>query len=317
MDNAIPWIEDTRLNNFKIYITAISIFSASPSQGADIFIDGFEFPLCNIAIPLDSVKPIDAAVAIELCGTVGGSAVVDARYTRANGAPWTHSTQGAITNLFGSNVVPKSGPNMLVLSTGRARDANDVGACGGTSCQGVGTGTAPTGFPQTYEGCALSTNINDDVAFEITLRAPQNAQGFEFDYKFFSFEYPQWVCTSFNDQFVVLMDPPPPGSINGNIAFDAMSVPISVNVGFLDVCTGCALGNSGLVGTGFDVWAGGINDAGGTRWLTSRAPVLGGAEFKLRFIIWDSGDSAFDSTILIDNFRWRFQPTTVGTVPGE
>ena len=34
------------------------------------------------------------------------------------------------------------------------------------------------------------------------------------------------------------------------------------------------------------------------------------------FIIWDSGDQNFDSTVLLDNFRWLTSaPVTVGTEP--
>ncbi|MBP7292348.1 MAG: hypothetical protein KBB21_37315, partial [Nannocystaceae bacterium] len=104
----------------------------------------------------------------------------------------------------------------------------------------------------------------------------------------------------FNDQYIALVDPAPMGSINGNISFDSMSNPVSVNIAFFDVCSGCALGTGELAGTGFDTW----DDAGATSWLVTTAPVDGGDEFTIRFAIWDTGDSAWDSTVLLDNFRW-------------
>ena len=102
-------------------------------------------------------------------------------------------------------------------------------------------------------------------------------------------------------------------SIDGNISFDAMGNPVSVNIAFFDVCSGCALGTSELQGTGFDTW----DDAGATSWLTTTSPIEGGTEFTIRFAIWDTGDAAWDSTVLIDNFRWIADGGTVdvGTTP--
>lgn len=43
------------------------------------------------------------------------------------------------------------------------------------------------------------------------------------------------------------VDPPPPGSINGNVSFDAMTNPV---IAFFEVCSGCPLGTAELQGTG-------------------------------------------------------------------
>jgi hypothetical protein len=151
------------------------------------------------------------------------------------------------------------------------------------------------------------------VGLEVKLRAPTNATGYAFNFRFYSFEYPEWVCTSFNDQFIALVSPAPAGSINGNICFDSQNNPVSVNVGFFDVCAGCPAGTGELQGTGFDTW----DDAGATVWLESQAPVTGGEEVTIRFTIWDTGDTAWDSTALIDNFHWIANGGTVavGTKP--
>ena len=103
------------------------------------------------------------------------------------------------------------------------------------------------------------------------------------------------------------------GSVNGNICFDSQSNPVSVNIAFFDVCLGCPLGETELIGTGFDTW----DDAGATSWLTTKAPIKGGEEFSIRFAIWDTGDQSWDSTVLIDNFQWLANAGTVvvGTVP--
>ena len=97
-----------------------------------------------------------------------------------------------------------------------------------------------------------------------------------------------------------------------------MTNPVSVNIALFDVCEGCMLGTDELLGTGYDTWGfGGLADAGATGWLVTTAPVDGGSTFTIRFAIWDTGDTAFDSTALIDNFRWQADAgsTTVDTQP--
>ena len=51
--------------------------------------------------------------------------------------------------------------------------------------------TAPPGFPQDNPACPPSMVIVDDVAFEVKLRAPTNATGYSFAFKFYSFEFPE------------------------------------------------------------------------------------------------------------------------------
>ena len=122
---------------------------------------------------------------------------------------------------FGSNVQAQAGAHMLVLSSGRARTPAQLNACGAFSCTNNNDGTAPSGFPQDVPGCTTSATIRDDVALALTLKAPSNATGFSFDFRFYSFEYPQWVCAEYNDQFVALMTPAAVGSVDGNLSFDA------------------------------------------------------------------------------------------------
>ncbi|HVY45792.1 MAG TPA: putative metal-binding motif-containing protein [Minicystis sp.] len=292
---------------------------------------------CDSGLQLTDTDPMSAAKAIGLCqvasadGTRGQPGyswgVISATYARANGA--AYGSPGAQTGImpnFGPNVNPQEGQNLLVLSSGHARIPGQTGACGSDSCSSHSGAGKPAGFPSQVPGCPGGPNvaINDDIALSVHLRAPTNATGYLFKFKFQSFEFPEYVCTTYNDQFIALVNPAPMGSLNGNVSFDSHNNPVSVNIGFFDVCDPstsgqwaefcsgscpplpspyCPSGGAELQGTGFNgVWS--SNQGGATSWLQSQAPIGGGEEFTIQFTIWDAGDHLLDSTVLVDGFEW-------------
>ncbi len=298
---------------------------------------------CDAGLQVGNPDPYAGAQAIELCQKATAAdkkwGVLEALYVRAdgsNGAP-PDPRQWGIKPSFGTNVNVQGGERLLVLSAGYARDLTDADACGSTTCTINYGGTAPAGFPQDVPNCSGSTAINDDVALQLKIRTPKNATGYRFNFKFYSFDFPEWVCTSFNDQFIALVNPPPAGSINGNVSFDQNTNPVSVNIAFFDVCDPasssmwasycgggcpglpnpyCPSGTGEMAGTGFTDWDLG-SYAGGTSWLQTQAPVAGGEEMTIRFAIWDTGDQALDSTAVIDNFQWIANGGTVNVGTGE
>jgi hypothetical protein len=157
-----------------------------------------------------------------------------------------------------------------------------------------------------------------------------------FDFDFYTYEWPDFVCSEYNDFFVALLKSTHPSTpADENISFDKLGSPVSVNNGFVEVCdpaTGmlrpggklfdCALGTSELVGTGFDTGDGGFGEdlpelgsRAATGWLTTTTAVVPGETVRLRFAVWDMFDEALDSTVLLDHFRWTLieptKPTTV------
>lgn len=291
---------------------------------------------CDMGLALDDVNAQNGAKAIDICATVAnnGYGVISASYVRVDGSALDPAAQVGLMSQFGDNVPAQVGSSMLVLSSGRARTPGQANACSSNTCLNHGTINFP-GYPQNAPGCPIANSIRDDVALELHLKAPSNATGFRFKFKFHSFEYAEYVCNDYNDQFLAWMNPPPMGAMNGNISFDSNNNPVSVNVAYFDVCPQetlqyyaynciaancpsppmpyCPSGPNELVGTGFDVG----NDAGATSWLYTTAPVTGGQEFTLRFAIWDTGDSALDSTVLIDGFEWIADGTTVVVNTGK
>ncbi len=264
---------------------------------------------CDQGLALDDVDGADGAKAIELCQTTLTNpptpqqrtwGVISSTYVRADGTAYANpGLQVGIQSGWGSNVHVQGGSNMLVISSGHARTSSQTGACGSNSCADEGPGTAPAGFPQDNPACPPSLDINDDIGLQVDMRAPTNATGYSFKFKFYSMEYPVWVCNSYNDQFIALVNPPPTGSVNGNISFDSMHNAVSVNLGFFDVCDPsqesqyasecfgtcptppspyCPSGTAQLAGTGFDVWDQQYGGGGATSWLTSQAPIKGGSD---------------------------------------
>ncbi len=304
---------------------------------------------CDTGLALDDVDPNDAAKAIELCRTATDTdrhyGVISAAYVRADGTPFASpGLQVGIQPGFGTNVHVQAGQNLLALSSGHARVVGQTGACSGISCQTNPTGTAPTGFPQDDPACPPTPAIADDVALELKIRVPSNATGYSFNFKFYSFEFPDWVCdkSGYNDQFVALVNPPPmgayvpSGSSFGNISFDGNKHPVSVNMGFFDTCDPstpqrfashckssggtcpplpnpyCPSGVGDMAGTGFDVWHTGVGPAGATRWLQTQAPAQAASVITIRFAMWDAGNAQFDSTVLLDDVKWI---ATAGSIP--
>jgi len=312
---------------------------------------------CDEGLALTDVNADNAAKAIDLCQTTTENpatklerkwGVLSSKYIAADGiSPRSPGLQVGLLEKFGMTVKTRLGKAMLGLSTGHMRTPGQMGFCTDSQTNPSQNcvvpdpnpvPVAPDGFPQQVPGCGKpgTAPIHDDIALEVKLRAPTNATGYKFNFKFYSFEYAEWVCSDYNDQFIALVSPPPQGSINGNISFDSKNNPVSVNIAFFDVCdasgigtfaakcTGscpsapnpyCPSGKGELLGTGMDGLPG-MLDAGGTSWLETQAPVKGGENVSIRFTIWDTGDHNLDSSVLIDAFQWIASGGTVkvGTV---
>jgi hypothetical protein len=302
--------------------------------------------------------------------------LLDAKILRADGSPLGDPAAISIRPGFGS-VTPGTtqGQSVVVMSSGYAADATQTmpgpngGAPGGFnvsethfpfSSVSINGGQAlsvkdwwaapnpplkgANGLPDS-PGCnaANSATANDSVMLYLRMRAPTNAKAFSFNSYFFSAEYPEFVCTSFNDQFIALVDTPNgvPSPIANPIDKNLMTYtqggqqwPIGINIAkgtpLFAVCdsqaakpfcwdsdvsaTSCSLGSGQLTGTGFEVPQGDTcTIGGGTFWLTTAGNVIPGDIVELRIAIWDVGDSAYDSLAIIDGFQWLSNATLPGT----
>jgi hypothetical protein len=299
-------------------------------------------PPCDDTLAIDSMEPLDGVRAVDLCKMSAGFAdwgVVSAQWVMADGSPppagyepQFHLGHGLLTG-FGPNNSVRRGVRLLALSSGAARQPEDPGYQPVSGYQKGYIGQHPNGFPKESPACPMTTTgePNDITALEVVVRVPLNAQGFSFDFNFFTYEWPGYICSQYNDFFVALLSPIPAGQTDGNISFDSQGNPVSVNNALLGACGcpenppspctagnkifNCPLGNIGLIGTGFGFDTEGTDHAA-TDWLKTQAPVKPGSEITVRWAVYDSGDGSLDSTSLIDNWQWIAKPgTEVGTQP--
>lgn len=236
-----------------------------------------------------------------------------------------------LTDSFGA-VTPREGEKLLVMSTGVARDVDEpdyTPECdtftslreGDTSyTHGVEPpGDYPLDSSQCPEGSleSKSSPAYNDVGLRVRIKVPTNARSLAFDSIFFTHEYPEYVCSSFNDFFVVFMN-----DDERNIVFDSRGDSVGVNTALLSVCRQsdlakrkipCEQGPELLAGTGFDrreATCGETQenaDIGGasTGWLHTSVPLPHDEFVTLHFMLWDSGDPDLDSTVGIDNLHFE------------
>ncbi len=317
-------------------------------EDCDDEIDEAEDPPCDTGIAIDEMDPLKAATAVDICKASTGPnnwGVVSAKWVLADGSDPVNLPASQLQAFhlghgflpaFGANVDVRRGERMLVVSSGSARQPSDPGY---QNVQGFSKGYTsghPQGFPKESPACpgSITGEPHDSTGVAITLRTPSNATGFSFDFDFFTYEWPGYVCSTFNDFFVAILSPMPMNQTDGNISFDSAGNPVSVNNALLEVCGcpgnppnpcmaggkifNCSLGNIELIqtGFGFDSNPGFPQDHGSTSWLRTQAPVEGNAEIEIRFATYDSGDGVLDSTTLVDNFKWIAKPgVMVGTNP--
>jgi hypothetical protein len=328
---------------------------------------------CDANLASNSATGLDYAKAIDLCSSTTENppiqqkkwGVITSSLFLANGAGSPAAVSRSIRQGFGTGISPLKGSRIAVISTGNAaaqaapNNANpayaafEIGQDTLTSSPVPADWLAANGgnFPNA-PGCPApsgGTTARNPVMLKVRVRAPTNAKSFNVSVNFMSAEYPEWVCTQYNDFFLTLLDStfvPGPGEtanpIDKNLAFydpppaGPPFYPVGVNLasgntGLFSQCKNGQIGCSGvnpsnintcvsqaqLAGTGFDLAgnACGANDrvGGGTGWLVTSGNVKPGETIEVRFVIWDTSDGVYDSVALIDNFVWSAAPAQPGT----
>lgn len=247
-------------------------------------------------------------------------------------AQFVHQGQLGHSDVF----APREGERMLILSTGRARDIprthRELG-CDPDFCPS--TDFDPTGplhmLPPPVDvrrvddemTCDIDKNLVgegdcsntlesqwmagngafDYAELRLSATVPPGTDAIAYEFAFFSAEYPLWVdhSSEWNDMYIAWLESE---EWTGNISFDEMGNPISINAVFLDyldadshLCTKSPCEAPELTGFAMDGHA-------ATRWLETVAPVVSGEEITLVFAIFDMTDSSIDSAVVLDNVHW-------------
>lgn len=316
---------------------------------------------CDGALASNATDEIAYAQAIELCQVTTEQAatwgVLSSELSLVDGSGALNTTQRAIRPDFGSGLLPRAGSRFAVLSTGAAAAPTQVNPSYQAFQDGFNNNTT-SAFPADWllkHGNDLPSapacpspagNVaNDPAMLTLEVRVPSNAHAFSLKAFFLSSEFPEFVCSPYNDFFVALLDSAyagdPANPEDKNLATyvsptdDVYPVGVNLawgNTGLFTACVdgeiGCGQGaisgtittctsTSELVGSGFDGSSAGNCDptslvGGGTGWLTLRGNVEPGETATLRLAIWDTSDHLFDSVVLLDAFEWLPDPVVPG-----
>lgn len=224
------------------------------------------------------------------------------------------------TNAF----APREGSQYVVLGSGRVSELDSTfGGCSG-DLGAYDPGTLPpplVGSDVGAQNCVdnpalvgmgdcsntiesqLAGSVNDYTELRFTAQVPSTVNSFSYNLAFFSYEYPDYYLSQFNDMYIGWLESE---VWTGNISFDEAGAPISLNAGFLDyrdanadddpMCQGNCVAPE-LHGTCMQGHA-------GTKWLTTTAGVQPGETITVVFAIFDMSDSILDSYVFLDNFQW-------------
>lgn len=284
----------------------------------------------------------------------------------------------AVTNIFGTAMNPLEGIMLAVLSTGQWNSPTQnaqVATLGAGDMQTAST--LPEDWLNMMPGCQVPkapscggqnpqnglTNQcagkeipvgQDPIMLTMKIKAPINAEAFEFNLFFMSIEYPSTVCSNnnYNDFFIALLDSTyndkNPGAeymnpYDKNLAKDEFGNPVGVDLapaGLFKACNpnctnaltgnlnkwGACEGDELLNGTGFGTngktgMIGCSDGHGGTGWLRVAGNVVPNEEITLRLALFEQGevgygpDHSWDSTVVIDGFKWLPRPGKPGVTP--
>jgi hypothetical protein len=249
---------------------------------------------CDAGIVVNDADPVIAARVIGIC-----DGLVDASWIYPDGSSPTLDTAfhlgHGITDDFGPNNPGPEGANLLVLSSGNARRPSDPGFS--AAVDRVYTTGFPAGYPQEHPSCpgVVMATPHDGIGLRVVLDVPDGVIGYAFDYAYFSRDYPSFLCSQFGDGAAAVVFRTGFGPTN--VLLDSSGGPM-VATGNFQACTGCPQGTAPLTNTGYEM-------NGGSGWLTTGTlPALPSDTITIEFSIWDSGDGAQDSTLIVDNFRW-------------
>lgn len=181
---------------------------------------------------------------------------------------------------------PTNGATFTILTSGDASLADDPNVA------------ANSGESLNYDPPTRG-DANDVTTLGVSVAVPANSNCLNFDYRFFSEEFPEFVGSSFNDRFIAELDSTT-WTASGQTStapldFAAKGTQISINsIG------PTAVSEANAVGTTYDA---------ASALVTTKTPVTPGAH-TLYLSIFDASDHIYDSAVFVDNLRFTNEPPT-------
>lgn len=279
-----------------------------------------EGQFCDCQIP-DHV-PCDAAADTPLIRALGLNCPNELQVTVS-----TSGSAAAIgkRNSFGNTnaFAPREGSQYLAMGSGRVAELDSINGCnsdlgaydpgnlpaplvgndvGAQTCTDnealIGMGDCSN----TIEAQLVGT-VNDYTEIRFSADVPLGVNSVSYDLAFFSYEYPIYYQTAFNDMYIGWLESE---VWTGNISFDEKGAPISLNAGFLDYRDANSANDPECNGncTAPELHGTCMQGHAGTKWLTTTAGVKPGETITVVFAIFDMSDSILDSYVFLDNFVW-------------
>ncbi len=140
-------------------------------------------------------------------------------------------------------------------------------------------------------------DANDPTTLGVSFNVSPNSNCLNFDYRFFSEEFPEFVGSSFNDRFIAELD-----ATNWSAAGQTSTAPLD----FAARGTQISINSIGPTAVSPTNAAGTTYDAASAT-VTTKTPVTPGAHI-LYLSIFDATDHIYDSAVFIDNLRFTNEP---------
>jgi Ca2+-binding RTX toxin-like protein len=208
-------------------------------------------------------------------GIVTAASFVSTTPTGPTGAPANATVDSPLAGF------PRNGNTFGMLTTGDPTIADDANSAENS---GVSNG-----------GVAVRGDTDRDVTvMKIDFNVSPNQNCIQFDFKFFSEEFPEFVGSPFNDAFIAEIDVTTWDTVGSditapdNIAPDPFGDVVSINA-----AGPTSVSPAAAAGTTYD---------SATNVLGARSPVTPGAH-SLYLSIFDQGDNIYDSAVFVDNLR--------------
>jgi hypothetical protein len=245
--------------------------------------------LCGYTLALTASEPALAATITPVTrDDAGASALATAMVADPSTLAGAHfvtvppfGTPNAVADSL--SFFPTNGSGFAILSTGDARLADTPNTSGSSGANDGGPTPAGRG-----------NTAFDVTTLALNLDVPAGRNCVQFDFAFYSEEFPEWVGTAYNDAFITELDSSTWTTSNSsisapdNFAFDAKGNPVTIN-------------STGLGGMN-ELNASNTTYDGATVLLQAAHQITPGSH-TLYFSIFDQGDHIYDSAVLLDNLR--------------